>query len=119
LGGNGRALERIRLATQPPITPIKVWKKKMTPKEVARSSGRVTFPMKLIHTGMKSPMKAHDPPQRTRNTPMSSASLWRLPKANHAPSSTQGMPDSAWKTKTACFRSGRWLVKCDPNAPGR
>ena len=37
----------MRLATQPPNTPIKVWKKKITPNDVARSSGRVTLPCSI------------------------------------------------------------------------
>src|SRR5467141_1064254 len=64
-------------------------------------------------------MNPQEPPQRSRKTPMSSAAECRPLRPNHAAMSTQGMPESAWKTKTACFRRGRWLVKCEPKAPGR
>ncbi len=59
----------------------------MIPKERARSSGRVTLPMKLIQTGIVNPMMIHEPPQPRRSAEISTHAAGRAACQNQSASS--------------------------------
>ena len=96
---------------------MSVWKKKIVPKERARSSGRVTFPMKLIQTGIVKPMMIHELPHPTNRAMMSSHCPGRSARANQSARSSHGIATTAWRMITARFRWVRPLVKWAAKMP--